>query len=447
MSDPRLDAALNVAWVLVCGFLVMFMQVGFAMLETGYTRAKSALHTMAMNLVVYPVGVLCFWLVGYGFMMGGVALFPTLGGAPLAHHELAITLAGHSLGLLGASKFALVTVSHDAPSLAMFLFAALFMDTAATIPTGALAERWKFSSFVLYAVFMSALLYPLYGNWVWGGGWLSTLGVSFGLGHGHVDFAGSSVVHLTGAVVALAGSLVVGPRLGKFRRDGTVAVMPGHNLPMAVLGTLMLAFGWFGFNAGSTLAATDAHVASIATNTLVASAGGACAALGYVWVRHDRPDVGMTCSGLLGGLVAITAPCAFVTTPAAVLIGVVAGLLVVTSAQVLERRLRIDDPVGAIAVHGVCGAWGAIAVGLLADGSYGEGWNGVPGPVRGLLFGDAGQLAAQLVGVTVNVAVNLGLGYAFFRLVERFHGNRVAPEAEMSGLDAAEMGAEAYHGG
>ncbi len=442
----RVDAALNLAWVLVSGFLVMFMQVGFAMLETGYTRSKNAVHTMAMNLVIYPVGVVGFWLTGYAFMMGGVAEIPSLGGAAVGHHEIAITLAGHRLGLLGASKFALVSVSHDAPSLAMFVFAALFMDTAATIPTGALAERWKLSSFVAYGVFMSALLYPLYGNWVWGGGWLSSLGVAFGLGHGHVDFAGSSVVHLTGAVVALAGSFVIGPRTGKYRRDGSVTVLPGHNLPMAVTGTLILAFGWFGFNTGSTLAATDAQVAVIAVNTLLASAGGAVSALAYVWARHERPDVGMTCSGLLGGLVAITAPCAFVTPPAAVLIGVVAGLLVVLGAGVLEHRLRIDDPVGAIAVHGVAGAWGAIALGLLADGSYGEGWNGVRGPVRGLLFGDAGQLAAQLVGVVSNVVVNFVLAYLFFRVVERAHGNRVSAEAELSGLDSAEMGADAYHG-
>jgi Amt family ammonium transporter len=447
MSPPSLDAALNLSWVLLSGFLVMFMQVGFAMLETGYTRAKNAVHTMAMNLVIYPVGVIGFWLVGYAFMFGGVSRFPSLGGASVGHHELAVTVFGHSFGLLGASKFALVSVSHDAPSLAMFLFAAMFLDTAATIPTGALAERWKFSSFLLYGVFMSTLLYPLYGNWVWGGGWLSTLGVSFGLGHGHVDFAGSSVVHLTGAVAAFAGAVVIGPRLGKFRRDGTVAVLPGHNLPMAVVGTLILAFGWFGFNAGSTLAATDAQVAVIASNTLLASTGGAGAALGYVWVRQERPDVGMTCSGMLGGLVAITAPCAFVTAPAAVLVGVVAGLLVVSSAEVLERRLHIDDPVGAITVHGVCGAWGSISVGLLADGSYGAGWNGVPGPVRGLLFGDAGQLGAQVIGVVTNLVVNLVLAYLFFRVVERLHGNRVSAEAEMSGLDAAEMGSDAYHGG
>jgi Amt family ammonium transporter len=441
------DAAVNLAWVLICGFLVMFMQAGFALLETGYTRAKNALHTMAMNLVIYPVGVIAFFLVGYAFMMGGVPRVPSLGGAAVDHHELAITLAGHRLGLIGASKFALVSVSHDPASLAMFVFATMFMDTAATIPTGALVERWKFSSFVVYGVFVAALLYPLYGNWVWGGGWLSTLGSSFGLGHGHVDFAGSSVVHLTGAMAALAGSLVVGPRLGKFRRDGTVAVMPGHNLPMSVLGTFILAFGWFGFNAGSTLAATDVQVAIIAANTLLASVSGAAGALGYVWVRHGRPDVGMTCSGLLGGLVAITGACAFVPVPAAALIGVVAGLLVVSGAELLERRFRIDDPVGAIAVHGVCGIWGTIAVGLLADGSYGEGWNGVAGPVRGLLFGDAGQLAAQLVGVTTNLIVCFALSLLFFRVVERLLGNRVSPEAEMSGLDATEVGSDAYHSG
>jgi Amt family ammonium transporter len=441
------ETAVNLAWVLICGFLVMFMQVGFALLETGYSREKNALHTMAMNLVIYPVGVVGFFLVGYAFMMGGVPRIPALGGAAVDHHELAITLGGHRLGLIGASKFALVSVSHDPASLAMFVFATMFMDTAATIPTGALVERWRFSSFLAYGVFMSALLYPLYGNWVWGGGWLSTLGASFGLGHGHVDFAGSSVVHLTGAMAALAGSFVVGPRLGKFRRDGTIAVMAGHNLPMAVTGTLILAFGWFGVNAGSTLAATDVQVGAIAANTLVASAGGAVAALGYVWVHQGRPDVGMTCSGMLGGLVAVTGACAFVPVPAAALIGVVAGFLVVRGAELLERRLRIDDPVGAIAVHGICGAWGAIAVGLLADGSYGEGWNGVAGPVRGLLFGDAGQLVAQVVGVATNVVVCLGLSLLFFYAVERLHGNRVSQEAEMSGLDATEIGSEAYHRG
>jgi Amt family ammonium transporter len=326
----------------------------------------------------------------------------------------------------------------------MFLYSAVFMDTAATIPTGAMAERWKFSAFMIYGLFISAVLYPIYGNWVWGGGWLSTLGVNLGLGHGHVDFAGSSVVHMTGGVTALAGAIVLGPRIGKFRHDGTLGIMPGHNLPMSIIGTLVLAFGWFGFNAGSTLAATDARVATIAVNTILASASGAITALMYEWSRNKKPDIPLTCNGLLGGLVAITAPCAFVSPAAAVLIGLVAGLIVTKAVSVLERRFRIDDPVGAIAVHGCCGAWGALALGLLADGSYGAGWNGVKGPVTGLLFGDSNQFFAQLIGVVVNAAFVFGASFGFFKMVERVMGNRVSAEVEWNGLDESEMGAEAY---
>jgi Amt family ammonium transporter len=436
---------LNLAWVLVCAFLVMFMQLGFAMVETGFTRAKNAAHTMAMNLMVYPIGVVGFWLCGYGIALGGVAGWPTLGDAgAIPHAELGIHLGPRFLGLAGGSKFALLNVAHDAPSLAMFLFSVVFMDTAATIPTGTLAERWKFSAFVVYSVFMSTVLYPLFANWVWGGGWLASLGANFGLAHGHVDFAGSSVVHMTGGVTALAGAIVIGPRLGKFRKDGTVAVIMGHNLPMAVMGTFVLAFGWFGFNAGSTLAAAESRIAGVAVNTAIASATGALAALFAVWIRHHRPDVAMACNGLLGGLVAITAGCAFVTPAAAALIGVVAGLVVPWSVVMLETRFRIDDPVGAISVHGVCGAWGAIAVGLFADGSFGDGWNGVSGPVRGLLFGEGRQLAAQLVGVGSNVVVVFALAYAFFRAMEALIGNRPAAEVEWAGLDGMEMGSDAY---
>jgi ammonium transporter, Amt family len=440
------SASLNLAWVLLGAFLVMFMQVGFAMVETGFTHAKNAVNTMAMNLVVYPLGVLGFWLVGYGLMMGGVGQWPTLsgGGAPVSAHELALTLGGKSFGLLGASKFALLTVPHDAPQLAMFLFAAVFMDTAATIPTGAMAERWRFSSFLVYALFMSAFLYPLYGNWVWGGGWLSTLGTTLGLGHGHVDFAGSSVVHMTGGVTAFVGARALGPRTGKFRRDGTIGAMPGHNQPMAIIGTLILAFGWFGFNAGSTLSATDARIATIAVNTMLSSSAGAFTSLLYVWHVSRKPDIGMICNGLLGGLVAVTAPCAFVSPAAAVLIGSVAGFLVAWSVTMLERRWRLDDPVGAVAVHGVCGAWGALAVGIFADGTYGAGWNGVAGPVRGVLFGDPGQLAAQAIGVITNVVVVGAATWLFFRVVNRLIGNRVTAEVEWTGLDATEMGSEAY---
>jgi ammonium transporter, Amt family len=438
-----LESALNLAWVLLAGFLVMFMQAGFALVETGFTRTRNAAHTMAMNFVIYPVGVLGFWLVGYGLMMGGIHGWASLG-APAGGSEVALTLGGQRWGLFGAAKFALGSVASDPANLAMFLFSAVFMDTAATIPTGAMAERWRFSAFLAYGVFMSAVLYPLYGNWVWGGGWLSALGVNAGLGHGHVDFAGATVVHMTGGVTALAGALVLGPRLGKFRADGTIGAMPGHNLPMSVLGTLILAFGWFGFNTGSTLSAASPRIALVAVNTMLASSAGAAAALAYVWYTVGKPDLGMVCNGLLGGLVAITGACAFVTPAAAVIVGLVAGALVVWSVGALERRFRIDDPVGAISVHGVCGVWGGIAVGIFADGSFGEGWNGVAGPVRGLLFGGGDQFLAQLVGVGTNLLFVFGAAYGFFKLVDRVLGNRVSPEVELTGLDSLEMGTDAY---
>jgi ammonium transporter, Amt family len=436
--------SLNLAWLLVCSFLVMFMQLGFAMVETGFTRAKNAVHTMAMNLVIYPIGIIGFWLVGYGIAMGGVSGWPSLGGTSAGHHEIGLHIGRHFLGFVGASKFALVSAARSPSDLAIFLYAAVFMDTAATIPTGTLAERWKFSAFVVYGFFMSMVTYPLYANWVWGGGWLAAIGQNFGWGHGCVDFAGSSVVHMTGGVTALAGVLVIGPRLGKFRKDGTVGLVAGHNLPLSVMGTFVLAFGWFGFNAGSTLAASDPQIAVIAVNTVIASAAGALTSLFYEWQRHRRPDIAMTCNGLLGALVAITAPCAFVAPSSAALIGVVAGLLVPWVVSALERRAKIDDPVGAITVHGACGMWGMLAVGLLADGSYGEGWNGVPGPVRGLLFGDPAQLAAQVFGIATNLAVVFGLSYTFFRAAERVVGNRVSSEVEFNGLDGLEMGSDAY---
>jgi Amt family ammonium transporter len=444
MNQGHADFALNLVWVLLAGFLVMFMQVGFAMVETGFTRAKNAVNTMAMNMIIYPIGVLGFWLLGYGLMAGGVPLWPSLGRRLVGAHEISLQLGGHALGLFGAARFALLSAPHDPANLAMFLFSAVFMDTAATIPTGAMAERWKFSAFLVYGLFMSMLLYPLYGNWVWGGGWLAAMGVNWGLGHGHVDFAGSSVVHMTGGMTALAGAIVLGPRAGKFRRDGTVMAIPGHNLPMTVIGTLVLAFGWFGFNTGSTLSGADPRLATIAVNTMLASSAGALTALVFVWYSLRKPDVAMACNGLLGGLVAITGACAFVSPAAAVMIGLVAGVLVVKAGAWIETRLRVDDPVGAVAVHGVCGTWGALSLGLFADGTYGASWNGVAGPVRGLLFGDGRQLVAQLIGVVTNIVFVFLAAYGFFRLVGRLIGNRVPAEVEWSGLDSTEMGSEAY---
>jgi Amt family ammonium transporter len=286
--------------------------------------------------------------------------------------------------------------------------------------------------------------YPLYGNWVWGAGWLSQLGVNFGLGHGHVDFGGSSVVNMTGGAMALAGAMVLGPRIGKFRRDGAIGLIAGHNLPLAIGGTLLLAFGWFGLNTGSTLAASDPRIALIAVNTMLFSAAGSLTAILYLKQRYNRPDVAMACHGLLGRLVAITASCAFVSPAAAVLIGIIAGFLVVASVLILERRFRIDDPAGAIPVHGVCGLWGTLAVGIFADGSYGDGWNGVAGPVRGLIRGDVGQFITQMVGAAANAIVIFGVAMAFFVVVDRTIGNRVPAEVEWSGLDSLEMGSEAY---
>jgi Amt family ammonium transporter len=318
------------------------------------------------------------------------------------------------------------------------------MDTAVTIPTGAMAERWKWSSFLVYGLFMSMVVYPLFGNWVWGGGWLADLGANFGLGHGHVDFAGSSVVHMVGGVAALAGAIVLGPRLGKFDKNGKPIAIPGHHIPMALVGTLILAFGWFGFNPGSTLAGTDLRISVIATNTMLAGTGGAITAMLFMMWRFGKPDPSMMCNGLLAGLVAITAPCAFVTAPVSMLIGAVAGVLVCLAVFFIEGTLKIDDPVGAISVHGVNGAWGVISLGLFADGTYGDGWNGVAGPVKGLFYGDGSQLVAQLIGTATCIVFVFTMFYVFFKVLDKIIGNRVSAETEVSGLDLPEMGALAY---
>jgi Amt family ammonium transporter len=307
-----------------------------------------------------------------------------------------------------------------------------------------MAERWSFTSFVLLSMVMSMITYPIYANWVWGGGWLSQLGVNLGLGHGHVDFAGSSVVHMVGGVSALVGAKMLGPRIGKYGPDGRARPIPAHNIPMVVLGTFILAFGWFGFNPGSTLSGTDTHIAIIATNTMLASASGAFGA--YLWLKYrfGTPDVSMLCNGMLAGMVAITAPCAFVTAPAAIFIGLVAGVLVIVSAMFIENTMKIDDPVGAASVHGVNGAWGILSLGLFADGRYGDGWNGVPGPVRGLFYGDASQFIASVLGILVCAAWVGTVTFIAFRVIDVFAKHRVPPSSELGGLDVPEMGIVGY---
>ena len=419
----------NIMWTLIAGFLVMLMQAGFALVEAGFTRAKNCGHTVCMNLMDYCVGMLAYWVCGFAFMFGGSQGGGSLG--PEGAEALNSMIKIGDWGVLGFSGFALAGDQFYAGSIfTLFLFQMVFMNTATTIPTGTLAERWKFLPFTLNTIVVGALIYPVYGCWVWGGGWLAQLG--------YTDFAGSSVVHLTGGVIALAGAIVVGPRYGKFNKNGTPNPIPGHNIPLAVLGTLMLAFGWFGFNAGSTLAGNDAQIGIIAANTMLASGAGAVVAMMLSWWRFGKPDPSFMCNGMLAGLVGITAPCAFVDAWASVVIGGVAGVLVVYSVFFIEEILKVDDPVGAISVHGTCGIWGVLSVGLLANGKYVE-------SVKGVLFGgDPMFFLIQCLGVGVCIIWVGVTSYIVFQIQEALFGNRADTVDEISGLDIPETGALGY---
>ncbi|HPE16345.1 MAG TPA: ammonium transporter, partial [Oscillospiraceae bacterium] len=431
----------NYTWVMICAFMVFFFQCGFAMVETGFCRGKNAAHTMTMNFMVFLVGAIGYFLIGFALQFGGSGGAAGLGsGGAVLNAMLSIPGLG---GVLGYKGF-MLGGTYDAGVYALFFFQMVFMDTTVTIPTGAMAERVKYSAVVITSFFISMFLYPLFGNWVWGGGWMSALGQTFGLGHGVVDFAGSAVVHSMGGMLALAGAIVIGPRIGKFKKDGSARAFPGHNIPMAIIGTIILFFCWFSFNAGSTLNASDFRLAVVATNTMVAGAIGGLSAMFYMWGKFGKPDPSMTANGTLAGLVAITAPCAFVNAISSFVIGLVAGILVCVAVPFIENRLKIDDPVGAISVHGVNGFWGIIALGLFADGQYGDGLNGVPGGVTGLFFGDASQLVAQLVAIAVLLVWGFGVSYLFFKALDAVWGLRVSPEDELEGLDIPEMGVLAY---
>jgi Amt family ammonium transporter len=438
------QTALNIVWTMIAAFLVMFMQAGFALVETGLTRAKNVAHTMGMNFLVYSIGIIGFYFVGYGLMMGGVGALATFGGDANLSSEFVVKLFGKDFGLFGMTGFMLPLPKYTPAVAAMFVFQMCFMDTTATIPTGACAERWKFSSFVLFSFVIAMVIYPVYGNWVWGGGWLSQLGVNFGLGHGHVDFAGSSVVHLTGGVIAITLAKLIGPRIGKYTSDGRVNPIPPHNIAQVMIGTFILAFGWFGFNAGSTLAGMDTRLAIVATNTMIAGATGAFSAYLYVKAKWGKADPSWLANGMLAGLVAITAPCAFVSSWAAALIGAVAGVLVILAAIFIDTKLKIDDPVGASAVHGVNGAWGILALGLFANGTYGQGLNGVAHGVTGLFYGDSGQLVAEVIGLLANVAWTVPVAAVAFFVIGKVVGNRISPEDEVAGADLGEMGVLGY---
>ena len=405
---------LDTMWVIIAAVLVFFMQAGFANLEAGLTRAKNANNIMMKNLMDFSIGTIAFWVVGFALMFGVGNAFMGLTGFFLNDH-----------GAVDTTFESLAWTSVPLP--AKFIFQLVFAATAATIVSGAMAERTKFKSYLIYSVVISAFIYPLVGHWIWGGGWLASLGMW--------DFAGSTVVHSTGGWVALAGAVVLGPRLGKYGADGKPRPIPGHNLPMAALGVFILWLGWFGFNAGSTMAA-DLSIAHIAATTNIAAASGAIAAMITAWMIFGKPDVSMALNGALAGLVTITAGCAFVEIWAAGVMGLIGGVLVVIAVVSIER-VKIDDPVGAISVHGVCGALGTLLLGVFA----------MPGSDAGvgLIYGGGTTLlVAQAIGVVAVFAWAAGTGFLLFYAIKFVMGLRVTEREEIEGLDVGEHGSSAY---
>jgi len=418
--------SIDTIWTLLAAFLVFFMQAGFAMVETGFTRAKNAGNIIMKNLMDFSIGSIAFWLVGFGIMFGAAKLG----------------------GLFGTDGFFLTggnpATSEGQWTFAFWMFQCVFAATAATIVSGAMAERTKFSSYLIYSVFITVLIYPIVGKWIWGSllngeagaGWLEKLGF--------YDFAGSTVVHSVGGWAALMGAIVLGPRMGKYiKKNGTTTVkaIPGHNIPLAALGVFILWFGWFGFNAGSTTAGTDLNIAFIAVNTSIAAASGAIGAMTISWIRFGKPEPGMTLNGALAGLVGITAGCAAVSPLSAIIIGFIAGIIVVLAVEFIDKVLHIDDPVGAVSVHGVCGAFGTLSVGLFAQETFaGKG-------INGLFFGGGfGLLGVQALGVISVFGWVALTALILFTVIKKTAGLRVSEKEELKGLDIEEHGMESYHG-
>jgi ammonium transporter, Amt family len=446
-EDPivTLGHQTNLLWVIIGAVLVIFMQAGFALVETGFCTAKHAAHVVTTNFAIFGLGFIGFFFVGFPLAFGGFDTSALLGegGKPVGH----ALLGSGNWTFLWQGGWAL-SGSHITPAVVgIFLYMVAFMDTTATIPTGSMAERWKWNSFVVWGLFCGAIYYPLFAAWTWGGGWLAKTWDTMSLGAGYVDFAGSGVVHAVGGVAAFAGAKVLGPRMGKFGPDGKPRTIAGHHIPMAMLGTFILLFGWFGFNAASTFAVTDVQFSVVAVNTAIAAAFGAIAAMFWAMKRLGKPDPGMMANGMLAGLVAITAPCAFTSPAWSALIGVIAAVVVCEAIGIIETKFKIDDPVGAISVHGVGGILGVLFVGIFANGSYGAGWNGssVTG-VEGVVNGKFGQLGAQMVGAAVIIVVIGGLAYGFFSLQNKLTkgGIRSSEADEIAGLDMGEMGVLAY---
>jgi Amt family ammonium transporter len=400
MAADAVQNNLNFVWTLVAGFMVFIMQAGFAMVEVGFTRAKNACNILMKNMMDFSVGALAFWAVGFGLMFGTTN------------------------GFFGTTDFFFSGAAGDgaAWNYAFWMFQVVFAATAATIISGAVAERTKFSAYIVYSVLVSGLVYPIFGSWAWGSlfngsGWLEGLGF--------IDFAGSTVVHSIGGWLALAGAIVVGPRIGKFDKAGNVKPIPGHNIPLAALGVFILWFGWYGFNPGSTTTG-DTSIALIAVTTTLAAAAGAVAAMLATWIKYGKSDIGMTLNGALAGLVGITAGCANVSPFSAVIIGLVAGVLVLFSVLFFDK-IKVDDPVGAVSVHGVCGAWGTLAAGLFDTAGF-----------------SLKTVGVQLVGIGACFVWAFGIGLIMFKLIDLVVGMRASKEEEMAGLDYTEHGASAY---
>jgi len=416
-ANPNL--AVNMAWTLIAGFLVFFMQLGFAFLGAGLIRSKNTVNYLTKSFMDFCIASLGFWAFGFALMFGGSKFFSVLDqGNPL----------------FGMSGFFLTSESYDVGTIMFWFFQMVFAATACTIVAGAVAERMKIQAYLAYSFIIGAIIYPIYGHWVWGNGWLATL--TIGSATGARDFAGSGVVHAVGGIAALIGAYMVGPRIGKFDRDGRPKLIQGHNLPYVVIGTFILYFGWFGFNPGSTLAATDLRISVIAVNTFLAGATGAVVALYWSLVKTGKADVVLACNGCLVGLVAITAPCAYVAPWAAVVIGALAVPVLLFGAYVVEKVLKVDDAVGAVPVHAFGGLFGLLCVGIFADGTYGG--------IKGLIAGSTDQLVLQVIDIIVMVAWTGATAFITFFVIKATIGLRASREEELSGLDVPEHGAEAY---
>jgi len=404
-------STVDTLWVLVAAFLVFFMNAGFAFIETGFCRAKNAVNILAKNYVVFAISALVFWGLGYGLMFG----------------EQGNTFIGAGSFLVSENSSSPVS---NIPLFAFFFFQLAFASAACSIISGAVAERIKFAAFILFGIVMVGVIYPIGGHWVWGGGWLADLGFH--------DFAGSTVVHSAGGWAALAGIILLGARLGKYRKDGSARAIVGHSIPLATLGGFILWLGWFGFNPGSELAVTE-NVPRIALTTALASCAGTITAMFTAWKLMGKPDLSMIINGCLAGLVAITAGCAVISPLGSVIVGAIGGILVVVSVIAFDK-VKIDDPVGALSVHLVNGVWGTLAVGLFA----------VPGRVDGVtgLFygGGIGQVLSQLAGITAIGGIVFILSMVFWFIIKKTIGLRVSREEEIGGLDIGEMGLEAYNG-